>query len=240
MAYHYDGAFAEYMKIPAPYVRNGSVFKVESDIPSQYMAAAEPLGCVLNAHGRLQIGMKDTVAILGAGPIGTMHAVVARLSGAQKVFMLDLSESRLAMMEQFDVDATIRVESDGSHLEQVRELTDGLGATVVIAAASVPEVQSDALEIAAKGGRVEFFGGLPKSRPTANLNTNHLHYKEITVTGSFSEKKSDFQAAQALIQSGRFPADKIVTHELALERTVEAFSLMTKGESLKVCIRPNA
>jgi L-iditol 2-dehydrogenase len=110
---------------------------------------------------------------------------------------------------------------------------------VVIVACSHAQAQADALEMAGKGGRVEFFGGLPKSAPTAVLNTNHLHYKELLVTGSYSEKMSDFQASQSLIQSGRFPADRIITHTLPLDRIEESFPLMESGEALKVCITPN-
>ncbi len=238
MSYHYDGAFAPLMKVPAQGVRNGHLFRVESEITSQHMGLSEPLGCVINAHGRLQIGLHDTVAIIGAGPIGIMHAAVSRLQGAQKVWVLDTLDARLEMAERFDIDGTIRVAPDGSHVERMAELTDGLGPSVVIVACSNAHAQADALEIAGKGGRVEFFGGLPKSAPTAVLNTNHLHYKEITVSGSYSEKMSDFQAAQALIQSGRFPADKIITHTLPLERVNEAFPLMESGAALKVCIEP--
>jgi len=239
MAYHHDGAFAPYMKVPAQAVRNGHLFSVTADLPSKYMAIAEPLGCVLNAHDRLQIGMKDRVAVLGAGPIGVMHAIVSRLQGARQVILLDLSAPRLKLAEAFDIDATVQVDGE-AHIQQVKDLTDGLGADVVIVAASSAQAQADALEIAAKAARVEFFGGLPKSRPTAVLNTNHLHYKEITITGSYSEKMRDFEAAQALIQSGRFPADRIVTHELPLDRVTEAFPLMESGEALKVCILPQA
>lgn len=238
MAYHHDGAFAPFLKVPAKGVRNGHLFKVESDMPSDQMGLAEPLGCVINAHGRLNIGLYDTVAVIGAGPIGVMHAVVSRLQGAQKVWMLDVSENRLEQAEGFDIDGTIRVSEDGSHLQRMEELTDGLGPSVVIVACSNAHAQADALEIAGKGARVEFFGGLPKSAPTALLNTNHLHYKEIIVTGSYSEKMSDFQASQALIQSGRFPADRIITHTLPLDRINEAFPLMESGEALKVCINP--
>jgi len=174
--------------------------------------------------------------VIGAGPIGVMHAVLSRLEGAQKVWVLDVSENRLKLTQAFDVDGTVRVDKDGSHLEKMRELTGGLGPSVVIVACSNAQAQADALEIVGKGGRVEFFGGLPKSAPTAVLNTNHLHYKEIVVTGSYSEKMSDFQASQALIQSGRFPADRIITHHLPLERIEEAFPLMESGEALKVCI----
>ena len=238
MSYHHDGAFAPLMKVPAQGVRNGHLFKVETDMPSDQMGLAEPLGCVINAHGKLNIGVYDTVAVIGAGPIGVMHAIVSRLQGAQKVWVLDTMENRLDMAKQFDIDGTVQVKPDGSHIERLRELTDGLGPSVVIVACSNAHAQADALEIVGKGGRVEFFGGLPKSAPTAMLNTNHLHYKEIVITGSYSEKMSDFQASQALIQSGRFPADKIITHHLPLERINEAFPLMESGEALKVCIEP--
>lgn len=240
MSYHHDGAFAPLMKVPAAGVRNGHLFKVESDIPSDQMGLAEPLGCVINAHGKLNIGLYDTVAVIGAGPIGVMHAVVSRLQGAQKVWMLDVSENRLKLAEGFDIEETIVVTPDGAHIERMNVLTGGLGPSVVIVACSNAHAQADALEIAGKGARVEFFGGLPKSAPTAVLNTNHLHYKELVITGSYSEKMSDFQASQALIQSGRFPADRIITHHLPLDRINEAFPLMESGEALKVCIDPTA
>lgn len=238
MSYHYDGAFAPLMKVPAAAVRNGQLFKVETDIPSAHMGLAEPLGCVINAHGRLSIGLHDTVAVIGAGPIGVMHAAVSRLQGAQKVWMLDVSKARLEKAAAFDLDGTIPVTADNAHLDAMADITEGLGPSVVIVACSHAQAQADALEIAGKGARVEFFGGLPKSAPTAVLNSNHLHYKELLVTGSYSEKPSDFQAAQALIQSGRFPADQIITHTLPLERLTEAFPLMESGEALKVCIVP--
>jgi len=242
MGYHHDGAFAKYVKIPAQAVANGHLFPLplESEIPSSYMALAEPLGCVINAHGpeRLNIGLKDTVVVIGAGPIGVMHALVSRLQGAQKVWMLDTNARRLEQAAAFDIDGTMLVEKDGGHREKLLDLTDGFGPSVVIVAASSPHAQSDALEIAGRGGRVEFFGGLPKGQPNATLNTNHIHYKELVVSGSYSEKMSDFQASQALIQSGRFPADKIITHSLPLERINESWGLMESGEALKVAIEP--
>ena len=236
ISYHHDGAFAPLMKVPAPAVAAGQLFALDNELPPEQMALAEPLGCVINAHGRLAVGVHDTVAVIGAGPIGAMHAALSRIEGAQRVFLLDTNSARLEKAAAFDLDATVLV--DGSHQERIRELTDGFGPTVVIVACSNAQAQADALEMAAKGGRVEFFGGLPKSTPTAVLNTNHLHYKEIVVTGSFSEKMSDFQAAEALIQSGRFPADRIVTHTLPLDRILGAFPLMESGEALKVCILP--
>lgn len=239
IAYHHDGAFAPFMRVPAAAVRQGNLFKVTSEIPDDQMSLAEPLGCCMNAHSRLGVGLKDTVAVIGAGPIGIMHAALARLQGAQKVIVVDNNPARLEMAQRFDIDGTVLVRADGSHREEVRALTDGFGADVVIVAVSAAAAQNDALEIAAKAGRVNLFAGLPKSNPIAPLDVNQIHYKELVISGSYSEKKSDFQAAFALLHSGRFPADKIITHHLPLERIAEAFPLMESGAALKVCILPN-
>jgi L-iditol 2-dehydrogenase len=238
MSYHHDGAFAPLVKIPAKAIHRNSILKVETNQTSQQMSLAEPLGCVTNAHDHLHIGLKDRVAVIGSGPIGAMHAVLARLQGAPSVYMIDVNPKRLEMMKRFDIDGTILSTKEGSHLEEALQVTDGLGFDVVIVAVSSAAAQADALEIAGKGARVEFFGGLPKSNPIATLNTNHLHYKELIVSGSYSEKMSDFRAAYQLLQSGRFPADKFITHELPTNRIHDAFTMMEQGEALKVCINP--
>jgi len=235
MSYQHDGAFAQYVKIPAAGRRQ--LYRVPDHIPSTHAAICEPLGCVLNAHSRIDIGFRDEVVIMGAGPIGVMHGVAARERGARKVILCDVSTERLELCKRFGFDHYIPVK-DQSHMDEIKRLTEGYGPSVVIVAVGAAQAQADALEMAAKGGRVEFFGGLPKSKPTATLNTNHLHYKELLVSGSYSEKPSDFEAAQALVFSGRFPAGKLVTHQLALDKTCEAFPLMEQGGALKVCITP--
>lgn len=239
MSYHHDGAFARFMKVPALAVAQQSLFKVtRDDLPSRDLSICEPLGCCMNAHSRLGVGLKDTVAVIGAGPIGLMHAELARAQGAQRVIVLDNNPARLAMARAFSVDHTVLVRPDLGHRAEVADLTGGIGADVVIVAVSAAPAQNDALEIAAKAGRICFFAGLPKSHPIAPLDVNHIHYKELVVSGSYSEKRSDFQAAFALVHSGRFPAARLVTHTLPLARITEAFPLMESGESLKVCILP--
>jgi len=240
MSYHHDGAFAPFMKVPAAAVSQGNLIKVTSAIPSDQMSLAEPLGCVMNAHSRLGVGARDTVVVIGAGPIGIMHAVVSRLHGARKVYILDSNPARLEMARGFDLDGAVLVNADGSHREEIARLTQGQGADVTIVAVSSAAAQADALEIASKAGRVCFFAGLPKSNPVAALDVNQIHYKELVVTGSYSEKRSDFLASFDLLHGGRFPAEKIITHRLPLERIVDGFHLMESGEALKVCILPKS
>jgi L-iditol 2-dehydrogenase len=237
MAYHHDGAFAQFIRIPA--AARKQLYKVPDHIPATHAALCEPLGCVLNAHSRMDIGFRDTVAVIGAGPIGIMHAVAARERGAREVILLEASPERLELGKRFGFDHYVQVR-ENAHLDEVKRLTQGYGPSVVIVACGVAQAQADALEMAGKGARVEFFGGLPKTKPLATLNTNHLHYKELLVSGSYSEKRSDFEAAQAMVFSGRFPAAKLLTHELPLSRLNEAFPLMEQGSALKVCILPGA
>ncbi len=238
ISYHHDGAFAPRMRVPAAAVRRGHLIPVGEEMPAAELALAEPLGCVAHSHRRLGIGLGDAVVVIGAGPIGVMHAVLSRLEGARCVVMLDTSPGRLELAGGFGLDAVIGVREDGSHRLAVRELLGEAGPDVVIVACSAAAAQADALELAGKGGRVEFFGGLPKSSPTAVLNTNHLHYKELVITGSYSETIEDFRTAVGLLSSGRFPSARIVTHHLPLERITEAFGLMESGQALKVCIDP--
>ncbi len=237
MAYHHDGAFAEYIRIPAAAVRQRQLYKVPEHVPLAHAALAEPLGCVLNAHSRLALSFSDTVAVIGAGPIGIMHALVAKARGARQVMILESSPSRLELAKRFGFDEYILVK-DKAHLEAVAKATDGIGPSAVIVAVGVAQAQADALEMAGRGARVEFFGGLPKSKPEALLNTNHLHYKELMVSGSYSEKRSDYEAAQAMIFTGRLPAKDLITHDLPLERINEAFGLMESGDGLKIAIKP--
>lgn len=238
MAYHHDGAFAEYIRIPAVAVQRNQLFKVKEGILSKHAALTEPLGCCIHAHRRLNISIEDTVAVIGAGPIGAFHGLIARLQGAQKVFMLDVSAERLKYQETFGFDDYIVVDKQGSHIEKVKQLTDGQGVNAVIVACGVAQAQADALVMAAKAGRIEFFGGLPKSNPLTQLDANLIHYNELVVTGSFSETITDFEIAYKLVQNGRIPGDKLVTHEVKLENILDAFPLIEKGEALKVSVTP--
>ena len=238
MAYQHDGAFAEYMRVPKQAVDNRQLIRIPDFISFEEAALTEPLGCVLNAHGRLNIGIKDTVVVIGAGPIGLLHAMVSKIEGANHVCLMDLSEKRLKLAEQFGFDSYVQVSEDGKHVKTARGLNDGLGPDVVIVACAAAPAQIDALEMAGKMARIEFFGGLPKTNPYANLNTNLIHYRELVVSGSFSSKMEDFTAALRLIASGMLPSDMIITHRVALTDFLEAFDHIQSGQAIKVSIQP--
>jgi L-iditol 2-dehydrogenase len=164
-----------------------------------------------------------------------MHGCLARARGAHPVLVADLLPSRLALAEGFGFDALIDA-SAGDVAEQVRALTGGEGADVVIVANSSPAAQEGSLALAAKGGRICFFGGLPQSSPVVRLDGNVLHYRELTVYGAFGASRLHNALALDLLASGHVPAERIVTRMVPLARIVEGLELVRRGEALKVAV----
>ncbi len=236
--YQHDGSFAEYIVIPKKAVDNRHLFHIPEHINFEEASLAEPLATVLNAHGKLNIGIKDTVVVLGAGPIGILHSLVSKIEGANHVCLMDISEGRLKLAEKFGFDSYIKVKDDGSHIETVKAMNDGLGPDVVIVANTAAQSQVEALEMAGRCARVEFFGGLPKSNPYATLNTNLIHYRELIVSGSFSSKIEDFRNSLKLISTGLLPAKDIITHRFKLDDMLKAFEVIPSGKAIKVSIQP--
>ena len=176
-----DGGFAELLRVPAEAVRQGNLTVMPDGVDFAAAALAEPLSCVYNAFVAAGIGPGDTVLVMGSGPIGLMHARLAKMGGAAKVFMTDINAERLAYCAGLEP-AVIPVASEGL-AERIREETGGRGLDVVITANPAPEAQVAALELAAINGRVMFFGGLPEGRNKVALDTNLVHYKQITIIG---------------------------------------------------------
>jgi L-iditol 2-dehydrogenase len=179
----------------------------------------------------------DTVAVIGAGPIGCMHVEVARARGATRILHAELKASRLEQAHAFGADAYINSGLEDP-VERVRELTGGEGADVVIVACPSKEAQEQALRMAAVRGRISLFGGLPKSDPYIQFDSNLVHYKEITVFGAFTSSPEQNRRALGLIGAGRVDARGLITHRLPLAGLVQGIQIIEQGEGLKVVINP--
>ena len=167
IGYHFDGGFAEYMLVPENAVRNGCVNEIPENVSFEEATLAEPLACVINGQILSNIGLGDTVLILGAGPIGCFHSEISRSLGAKKVILSDISSERLEMAEFTGVVLVDMTKTDIK--EKVKELTDGRMADRVVVAVGSPQAQELSLELVAKRGSINFFGGLPKEKPFINL-----------------------------------------------------------------------
>ena len=230
---HLDGGFAELVRIPSAAVRLGNVTPIADSVSYVAAAANEALSCAYSAFERYVVNPGETVVIIGAGAIGLMHAQLAKMAGAAKIILNDLSETRLA--ECASLAPYIITVKDGLY-ERVMEETGGMGSDVIITACSAASAQRDALALAALDGRVNFFGGLPKGKEMVELDTNLIHYRQISVTGTTRASHAHYRKTLGLIASGLVNVDPLVTHRYPLTDIQKAFENAATAVGLRHAI----
>lgn len=233
-----DGAFAEYVRIPARAVQRGNVQCIPADVDDLSAALTEPLACVVNGQEALHIGAGDTVAVIGAGPIGILHAELARARGAGKIFLLNRSRNRLDGARDLSYDAYIETGAAGG-VQEVLSRTDGRGADVVIVTAGSAAAMAAGIAMTARMGRVSLFAGLPQGTPPLPLDVNFIHYRQIALYGAFSSAPHHNARALDLIRSGQVRAARILTHAVRLDDITHGFALVEQRTGLRVAVIPN-
>jgi L-iditol 2-dehydrogenase len=238
MGYQYDGGFAEYMTVPAKVLAVDGLNRIPDGVGYDEASVAEPLACVLNGQELARVGEGDDVVVVGSGPIGCLHVRLARSRGAARVILVELNRERLERAaELVRPDETVSAE-DGDVAEQILKLTDGRGADVVITAAASGKAQEQALQYAARQGRISLFGGLPQDAPTITLDSNLVHYRELTLVGANGSSPAHNARALELIASGAVPVKDLITHRLPLSGVLDALGVVARGEAIKVTIEP--
>lgn len=232
-----DGGFAEQMRVTAETLRQGNVVRLPASLPYTWAALAEPMSCCLNGQEAVALGVDDVVLIVGAGPIGLMHVLLARLRGARSILVSELAEERRQMAAAAGAD--VPIDPGRTDLgEAVRQASGGRGADVIIVAAPSAAAQAEALELAAARGRVNFFGGLPKDQPWTRLNANLIHYKQLMLTGTTGSNVRQYRATVELIAAGRLPMDRLVGDTLPLERVQEGVERTRSGKEMRLLLSP--
>ena len=238
MGYQYPGGFAEEMIVPAAVLKANGVNIIPGDLSFDEASVTEPLACALNAQRLIHVGEGDTVLVMGAGPIGCLHVRLARALGAKKVMLADVNGGRLHLSaDVVKPDRAIDMSSEDL-AAIVLEETEGIGPSVIITAAPAGVAQEQAIAMAAPGGRVSFFGGLPKDKPLITVDSNVVHYKELILAGANGSSPAQNAEALALIASGKVPVADLITHRLPLSQVEDAIHAVTSGEAIKVVIKP--
>jgi len=232
-----DGAFAEYLRVPPEAFKTGGVCEVPDSLSYEEAALVEPLSCCLHGQEFAQTRVGDIVAVIGAGSIGLMHVVLSKAIGASKVIVSEIDDERLREAADFGADCLINPSKEDLALK-ISEVTDGHGVDVVIVAVGSSAAQQQALSIAAKGGRINFFGGLPAGREIVPLNTNLIHYREIFVLGTSSQSIYEFRKTLELVSTGVLDVKRFITHRFPLDETLKAFETASSRVGLKVCVNP--
>jgi len=226
-----DGGFAEYKVAPI-----GQVFKFSETTSFQEACLTEPLACCLNGNLRARIHANSSVVVVGTGPIGLLHVQLARLFGSYRVIAVDPISARRQKALELGAHQVV----DPAATEPVKEvtrLTDGFGADAVIVAVEKIDAVEQGIRMVGKQGIMVVFAGFHPARDL-KVDTNLLHYSEVSITGSSDFPASLFPQALTLIDSNRIRLKPIISHSFPLERIDEGFRTALTGEGLKTVITP--
>jgi len=230
------GAYAEYIKVPARMVLV-NMQEIPEHVSYLEAAVTEPLACVLHGVEEAGVRLGDTVAIIGAGPIGLLHLLAAGSMGAGKTIMIDLVDERLEVAAKLGADETINGGNEDV-VEKVRRITGGYGADIVIEAIGLAATWEQALKLARKGGTVLEFGGCPPGTEIT-VNAEQVHYGELTVLGTFHTTPLHFRKALNLISSRTIDVRPLITAQVRLQDIHEAFQMLsTSKNEIKIGITP--
>jgi L-iditol 2-dehydrogenase len=219
-----NGAYAEFIRIPARIVEKNTLL-IPDGVPFEYAAMTEPLACVVRGLEESGARCGNSMIVIGAGPIGLMFMQVAAVNGVRVIAVVK-RDDQIETAKLFGAELVVQIAEGVDVIAAARALTpEGRGADVVIEAVASPMTWEWAVEMVRKGGVVNFFGG-PPSGTKVGLDTNRLHYGDITLKASFHHTPATCRTAFELITSGRFNCADAITGRVGLDEVPGIFERM--------------
>ena len=240
------GGWSEYMYLPP----KAWVYRVPEHIPVEYaclvelfvVAALLDRGKELAASGGKGFHFGDTVVVQGAGPVGMMMVAKARILGAGKVIVLDASDTKLDMADDFGADMAIDVSplTDAELVETIRGETEGRGADVVVETVGRPDVVRVGLEMLRRGGTYLETGNFADTGEVALNVHRHIAAKNVLLYGNTNHPHDGYYRALEMMWRHRhsFPWERLITHRFRLEQAQEAVEKSLQPDALKVVFTP--
>jgi L-iditol 2-dehydrogenase len=232
-----NGAYAEFIRIPSRIVAKNTL-RVPDHVPLEHAALTEPLACAVHGFEDSKPYPDAIIAIIGGGPLGLMMLHVAALAGCQTIAVVK-HDGQVEAARQLGATHVVQTSSIRKAIRDVRALTpNDRGVDIAVEAVGVPEAWEEAVEMVRKGGTVNFFGGCAVGTHV-NLDTNRIHYSDITLRATFHHTPAMCRKALELIASERFQASAFITgraHLYELNRVFE--KLMKRSTEIKTAIVP--
>jgi L-iditol 2-dehydrogenase len=228
------GAFGEYVAVPRHIVQT-NMFERPASLPPEHAAVLEPLACVMHGADRVLLERADRVIIVGDGPIALLFGQVALLRGAGDVMLFGKHDIRLRAAEAAGLNAIDASDADIRVIAQ--DMTDGMGADVVVECVGRPELWEAAFECVAPAGELLAFGGCAAGT-RATFDTYRLHYEEVDVKGAFHYGRADVRRAYDLLLDQDIDAGSLVTHHESLDNVQHALELAMSRTAIKVAVHP--
>jgi L-iditol 2-dehydrogenase len=233
------GGFAEYIRVMSWIVEGRGVVRIPDGVPFEQAAFVEPLNTVLKGVKLLNLAADDTVLVIGQGPIGLMHAALARRTGA-RVLTSDLYAERHAIASRFGLKHPINAGSENV-VARTMEETDGRGADAVVLAVGGNTLIKTAMDAVRPGGRVMLFAQTQHGEAT--IDPGAVCMDEKTLMGSYSSSFEILDEVTALAFDGYrngFDLTQLISHRYPLEQAVEAIEVAShpKADSMKIMLEP--
>ncbi len=227
-----NGAYAEYLRVPARIVEKNTLL-IPNGVSFAHAALTEPLACVVRGLEESGAQAGDSMVVIGAGPIGLMFMHVAELYGVHVIAVVKRPEQEQAA-RIFGAREVIRVDTSVNVVSAVRARTEGgCGVDIAIEAVATPATWEQAVAMVRRGGVVNFFGGPPLGT-LVTLDTNRLHYGDITLKASFHHTPAACRKAFALITEGRFKCAEYITGHSELAQVPELFRRMVTRNDQRI------
>src|SRR5580698_5893931 len=232
-----NGAYAEFLLIPARIVAKNTL-RIPTGIPFEHAALTEALACVVRGLDECEPRKGDSIAVIGGGPIGLMFMHVAELAGLRVIAVVKRDE-QVTAARTFGASEVVQITAVPDPIAAVRALTPHRrGVDIAIEAVATPLAWQWAVEMVRKGGTVNFFGGCAAGTKV-ELDTNRLHYNNITLRASFHHTPAAARKAFDLIVSGKFRCSDTITSRAPLADLNRVFrQLMNRAGDIKTAIIP--
>ena len=224
-----DGAFSTYFVLPEERVYDGK------GIDAMSLAAIEPFCIGYHGAKRANIKPGQKVLVVGAGTIGVVTAISAKLMGAE-VTICDVAPAKLEMAKQFGIDHTLLNDDPATFMDKVNALTDGNGFDAALEAVGMPSTMMNCIDAACFGGSVVDIG---VGKKNLDFNYTIIQKKELNIYGSRNALKEDFLELIDLVSSGKVDISKLVTNVFSFDEAPTAFAEFAAhgAEMLKVMIK---
>ena len=230
------GGFAEFIRIPELHL-NHLTHKVSNNVTDEEATLIEPIACCLHGLKQADIRPNDSVLIMGAGTIGILHAQLAKIKGANKVIVSDMSEFKLQKALKVGCDYAINIK-EKNIIDEVNKITDGQGVDVIVIAAGVSSLVADAVNMVRRAGKIIVFSGFDKNK-LVTLDVSRFFKDEISIIGTYSVTPYEFPEALDLLEKRKLNTEEMITHVYPLKKLSEAIDISTNPEQpvLKVIIK---
>lgn len=234
IGFHYPGAMAPYVRIPAKAVRQKHLVDV-GDLNAPIASLSEPMSCAINNISRVPQNELDSVLIIGLGPLGMLHALCLKEKGIDNICCVEFPGKRMEMVKQMGFQTVLAPDEID---EKYRDLTGGEGFDLVIVTAPHNETQGKSPMYARKGGYVSLFASLPAGSEMISVNSRTVHYNELQVYGTSDSTVRHVQMAVELLKKNPEGFRKLITHVMPMSDFHKAMDEIKAGNAVKIVLAP--